>query len=310
MDNQASGPLVIRLCNWVGEVVLSVPTLRRLVDSGYDLHLYGKSWSPALLEGMGLPVLVRPSGLKAATQALRALRTDLGLRPPALLMTKSLSSAIEARLAGLRPAGYAHDGRSVLLSSAYPMPRFEHASHAYWHLASRLLGSDAPYPTEIGLHPSPTQRVRALEVIRRLGLEAGAFALFCPWSGPDDGKRRKVWPGFAALAGALAASRVPIVICPGPGEELAAGAILATAVQLKDIDLGVYAALQKLARVVIANDTGPGHLAAAVGARLVSIYGPQSTASWVPLGRNVQLLRESTGWPTVDKVAAAALGER
>ena len=76
---------------------------------------------------------------------------------------------------------------------------------------------------------------------------------------------------------------------------------------MPDVDLGVYGALLYLARVVVANDTGPGHLAAAVGAHLISVYGPQSVAAWSPLGENVLLLHPPTGWPTPDEVGAAAL---
>src|ERR1700676_2187401 len=55
--------LVVRLCNWVGEVVLSLPALQRLAAAGYDLHLVGKRWAPALLEGSGWPVDARAPGL-------------------------------------------------------------------------------------------------------------------------------------------------------------------------------------------------------------------------------------------------------
>jgi len=321
MDIQASGPLVIRLCNWVGEVVLSIPSFKRLALAGYELHLFGKSWAPQLLEGTGWPVRVRPAGFAAAIRSLRELRAELGVSAPrALLMTKSLSSALEARCAGLRPAGYAYDGRSLLLNAAYPLPKFKHASHTYWHLAGCLLrtparagvpvGPEVPYPTEVNFLPSASQQTRALALLQSVGLKVGQFALFCPFSGADDREHRKVWPGFAALAKGLAAHGVPVAICPGPGEEAIARVTLPQALPLNDIDLGVYAALLKFARVVVANDTGPGHLAAAVGANLVSIYGPYSVAFWQPLGSKVHLLGDLNTWPTVEQVTAAALEVR
>jgi heptosyltransferase-2 len=305
------GALVVRLCNWVGEVVLSVPALRRLESAGFDLQLVGKRWAPALLAGTGWPVLVRRSGLAAATGQLRALRRTLaaagGPAPRALLMTKSLSSALEARLAGLRPAGYAHDGRSLLLAAAYPLPRFAHAAQAYWHLASGFLGADAPYPDAVDLAPSPAQEAAARALLAAHGLAPGGFVLLCPFSGADDRERRKVWPGFAELAAALDARALPVVVCPGPGEEALAAVTLPRAVPLTGVDLGVYAALLRLARAVVANDTGPGHLAAAVGARLVSIYGPQSVAAWAPLGPRVELLHDPHGWPSAERILTLVL---
>ncbi len=306
------GALVVRLCNWVGEVVLSVPALRRLEAAGYQLHAVGKGWAPALLAGTGWPVTVRRSGLGTATGQLRELRASLavagGPAPRALLMTKSLSSALEARLAGLPAAGYAHDGRSLLLGAAYPLPRFEHAAHAYWHLVSCFLNEEAPFPSAIGLAPSAAQDVAARALLAGRGLAPGGFVLLCPFSGPDDRERRKVWPGFAELAATLEARCVPTVVCPGPGEEALAAATLPQAAQFTGVDLGVYAALLAQARAVIANDTGPGHLAAAVGARLVSIYGPQSVAAWAPLGPRVELYHDVSGWPPAARIAAAVLG--
>ncbi len=304
--------LIVRLCNWVGEVVLAVPALRRLEAAGFALHLIGKGWAPALLEGTGWPVLVRRAGLGAATAQLRGLRRALesagGAAPRALVLTKSLSSALEMRLAGLGAAGYAHDGRSLLLAAAYPLPRFAHAAHAYWHLVSRFLGADAPYPASVDLVPSPAQDAAARALIAARGLAPRGFVLLCPFSGADDRERRKVWPGFAELAAAVEARGLPAVVCPGPGEDELAAATLPRAVQLKGIDLGVYAALLRLAHAVVANDTGPGHVAAAVGARLVSVYGPQSVAAWAPLGPRVELLHDPGGWPAAARVAASVLG--
>ena len=86
-----------------------------------------------------------------------------------------------------------------------------------------------------------------------------------------------------------------------------AEATLPHAVRLMGTDLGVYAALLAKARSVVANDTGPGHLAAAVGAPLVSIYGPPSVPAWSPLGGNVRLFADPSGWPSVDTILEAAL---
>ena len=301
----ASRPLAVRLCNWVGEVVLALPTLRRLEAAGYDLVLLGKRWAPALLGGSGWPVEVRAGGVWTSGRQLAALRRGLGqapLAPAAFLLTKSFSSALEARLGGWRGIGYARDGRSFLLSEAYALPRFLHASHAYWHLASSFLDESAPYPTTTELTPSPAQFARAEALLAANGLADRPFVLLCPFSGADDREGRKLWPGFEALGSHLAQRGVASLVCPGPGEEPRAALTLPSAVRLVGVDLGVYAALLARASAVVANDTGPGHLAAAVGARLVAVYGPQSVSAWAPLGMRVELLHERTGWPTLEQV--------
>jgi len=301
------GALLVRLCNWVGEAVLSLPALRRLEAAGYKLHLYGKGWAPALFEGAGWPVTVRRGGLIEATAQLRALRQtlDCGASAPALLMTNSFASTLEARLAGFAPSGFAREGRSLLLRSAYPLPGFAHAAEAYWHLAGRFLGTDESLPPVLGWNPSDAQRAQALALLTQHGLTPRSFVMFCPFSGPDDRENRKVWPGFKELGAALNAAGVPVAVCPGRGEEAAAASL--KAISLPGVNLGVYGALFELARCVVANDTGPGHLAAAVGAQLISIHGPHSVAAWRPIGPHVRAFHDASEWPAVDRVAEAAL---
>jgi heptosyltransferase-2 len=301
------GALLIRLCNWVGEAVLSLPALRRLAEAGYELHLYGRGWAPALFAGAGWPVTIRRGGVTEAVAQLHALRRTFsgGGPAPALLMTNSFASALETRLAGFAPSGFARECRGPLLCSAYPWPGFSHAAEAYWQLAGSFLGTEEGFPARLDWTPSETQRARALALLSRYGLDTGTFVVLCPFSGPDDREHQKVWPGFRELGAKLAAAGVSAVVCPGPGEQAADSGL--NAVCLPGVDLGVYGALFKLARSVVANDTGPGHLAAAAGARLISVQGPQSSAAWRPIGPEVRLFQSALTWPSVNSIAAAAL---
>ena len=54
LDPDRCEPLGIRLCNWVREVALMLPSLRRLHDAGYDLQLVGRGWAGALTRGQRL----------------------------------------------------------------------------------------------------------------------------------------------------------------------------------------------------------------------------------------------------------------
>ena len=57
---------------------------------------------------------------------------------------------------------------------------------------------------------------------------------------------------------------------------------------------------------MIANDTGPAHLAAAVGAPLLSVLGPTRPEVWAPWGPSVTVLRRWPEWPSADEVLHAA----
>ena len=108
------------------------------------------------------------------------------------------------------------------------------------------------------------------------------------------------------VARRLSAGGLPLLLCPGPGEEAEARRDFPSAVVLEQVPLGAYAALMQDAALVVANDTGPGHIAAAVGAPLVSILGLTDAARWAPWGRRVQVLQQPGGWPALDAVLAAA----
>ncbi|MDE2452054.1 MAG: hypothetical protein KGL43_00535, partial [Burkholderiales bacterium] len=121
------------------------------------------------------------------------------------------------------------------------------------------------------------------------------------WDGKD-----KTWPGFAAFAaGPLRGFGRSIVVCPGPGEEAVAREGFGRATLLRGVDLGTYAALLEEAALMISNDTGPGHIAAAVGTPLISVLGPSNPALWGAWGANVHNVRHPPGWPTDEEVAAA-----
>lgn len=312
----ARGPLIVRLCNWVGEAVLSLPTLTLLAQQGYELHLVGKRWAQSLFEGHGWQVHVRPARRGDAIAQLKALRRTLSARdrhfsrrPNYLLFTSSFSSALEGRLAGLKPAGYNRDGRGLLLAHRVPYQAGLHAADDYWRIGTHFAGVHGPRPTALGLQPSTTHQSKAQQLMHAHGLAEDQFVILCPFSGAADTTGKKHWPPFPQLANTLHREGVTTVLCPGPGEETQAHADYPNAVILDGVDLGTYAALSQHARCTVSNDTGPGHLAAAAGGRLVSVLGPDAADMWLAQGEHVTLLRPRRGWPSLED-ALGAIGRR
>jgi heptosyltransferase-2 len=303
-------PLIVRLRNWVGDVVLSLPTLQRLAAAGHDLRLVGKGWARDLLAGHGWPVHPLPRPLGERVRLLRTLRAQAltddaayGRRAVnAIAFPYSFSSALDMRLAGLRAIGHAREARGWLLARSVPRPD-RHELEVYWHLGSTLLGADAPLPDRIHLAVSPAHAEAAETLLRRHALPDRGFVAICPFAGGTFAGQDKTWPDFAAYAAdELHGSARPIVICPGPGEEAMSAAAFPGCVQLPGVNLGVYAALLQRAALMISNDTGPGHLAAAVGTPLVSVLGPSDPAQWRAWGPRVHLVQGRAGWPTRDAV--------
>lgn len=313
--SQTPRPLIVRLRNWVGDVTLGLPTLQRLADAGYSLQLLGKAWAQDLLAGHGWPVHKLASSLHGRVAQLRDLRAqaqvlDSGFdqRLNAVCFPYSFSSALEFRLAGLRALGHAYEGRSPLLKRAVQRPQGVHELQVYWHLGSALLGTEAPLPAALNLRTAAKHRRQAEQLRAEHGIEPG-YIVVCPFAGGTWAGQDKTWPAFPEwVAQALPVLGRNLVIVPGPGEEAVAREHYPGAHLLTGVGLGTYAALLADAALMVSNDTGPGHMAAAVGTPLLSVLGPSDPLLWRAWGSNVRLLKGAAGsWPEPVDVQAAAL---
>lgn len=304
-----SRPLIVRLRNWVGDVILGVPALQLLQSHGHELHLVGKGWAGPLLAGQGWAVHTRPNGLRACAAQLRELRHSAAGRDPgfnrrdnALVLPTSFSSALEMRLAGLRCMGYAQEGRSPLLHrSVAQTAHGDHALTSYWGLACAFLGVQATPPAEIGLLSTAADQAAADALLVQHGVQPG-FIVICPFAGGLFEKQDKTWPAFAEFTRALLTIGRDVVACPGPGEDDIITSQHPGVKRLAGVRLGVYGALLRRAALVVSNDTGPAHLAAAVGAPVLSVLGPTKPEQWAPWGPTVQVVRRWPQWPSVDEV--------
>jgi len=99
---------------------------------------------------------------------------------------------------------------------------------------------------------------------------------------PFSGSRKKCWPleRFQELGRRLAGP-IPVAWCAGPEDDLPSAVRFA--------DLYELACWLRSARIYIGNDSGPTHLAAAVGTPVVALFGPSDPAVWAPRGPRVAL---------------------
>jgi heptosyltransferase III len=102
---------------------------------------------------------------------------------------------------------------------------------------------------------------------------------------PFSGSPRKNWPldRFRQLARGLERT-MPVRWCAGPDDPPLPGAV-----RIDDLfELGCWLAG---ARLYVGNDSGITHLAAAVGAPVLALFGPTDPAVWAPRGPNVRVCR-------------------
>jgi heptosyltransferase II len=294
----------VRLPNYIGDAVMALPALRLLEQQGLKPHLLGKLWMNDLFAALPWPRTVLPRKLNEQTAVLRSLRDQNAMT--GLLLTNSLSSAWVFWRAGIKAVGYAKELRSPLLQTAVALDDSVHQALQYVKLAAVLTGAKAVLPQDIEWPISGADRQRADDLLRQYGI-AAPFVMICPFAGGNFRGREKVWPEFAAFVKALADTGVRVVCCPGPGAETAAARALdQRLIVLPDTNLRDFIGLAARAAVTVSNDSGPAHLAAAAGCRVVSVLRwPDQLTTVRPLSQRSVVVMSEDAWPGVADVLAA-----
>lgn len=275
--------------NWIGDAVMSLPVLRALRRATPDepLVVLARPGPAAIYRAEGSAGEVRTvSGLVSDSVSTARRRFE-----EAWLLPNSFRSALVPFLAAVpQRIGYATDGRAALLTRALPLPpRDGHQLRDY----DALLRSQGvePDPDPPLLPVPPAAAARAEASLSRAGLggaAAGRLVLLAPGAAFSWTKR---WlpDRFGRLGSELLARGFPTAIVIGPGEEALAATIGAAAGRVipvlgADLDPVELAALAARARAVVANDSGPMHLAAAVGTPVVALFGPTDPGRTGPTG--------------------------
>lgn len=298
--------LIVRLPNHLGDACMALPALGLLARGGFDLTLPGKPWARDLFAAYPWPAIALPSSRLARVRTLRDWRS-VHRGAQALLLTNSFATALEFRLAGLRPIGYATDARGWLLDQAVDLPQplsQVHMVEYYYRIAATIVRDAPAVPADLALRVSDDAVARASSMLTAAKV-ASPYIVVCPVAVGQHRGHVKAWNGFARLCDGLLARGERVVACPGPGEHDAVMRAVPNAVVLPQTDVGTFSALLAGSRLVVANDSGPGHLAAAVGAQLVSVFGVTEPTRTRPWGKAVTIVGSENGWPIYDEVLAA-----
>jgi len=208
-------------------------------------------------------------------------------------------TALIARLSGARfRLGLHHGGFRLKFRGLYTHtlndPNEEHESRPiteYYLRALEPIGAPAR-SREVRLEP----RAEDVAELRRF-VGAGGFPVLLVHPGSRSPWR--LWPAerFAAVCD-LAQEKlgVQVVLAGGPAEVSVIASIRAQSKShlfafTEPMSVLRFAALARLARVMLCHDSGPMHLAAAVGTPVVALYGSQSTVLFRPPGEGHTLLQ-------------------
>ena len=291
--------LVVVAPNWLGDAVMALPAFADICRHFPDAHVAvaaRPSVAPMYTMVSGVDQLITlpgGGGIRAWTswrEDVRAL--EEGEFDTAILLPNSYGSARIALKANIAERwGYAADRRGGLLTRAMPKPHGELHQRAYYQALTTALGIPEG-PPFASIHPN---RDKARQLLRDIGLDLDEpFVVFAP--GAAYGRAKQWLPErYAEVADLIINDRGWSVLMVGaPVDRSACDDITRrlpdTGTRINRLvdfcgksDLPTLAGILAEAHAVVSNDSGAMHLAAAVGTKVIAVFGPTREKQTAPL---------------------------
>ncbi|HEY0431765.1 MAG TPA: lipopolysaccharide heptosyltransferase II [Pyrinomonadaceae bacterium] len=303
--------IVVRGTNWVGDAVMTIPALRQLRRLFPRAHitLATRSWADGLFADADFLDALQVhdgSGLRSVVQQVRQWRKanfDL-----AILFPNSLETALVASLARVPlRIGYATEGRQALLTHPLVLPEWRSSKHEVFYYLQIV--AELEWWLTKGQTFQDTQPDGSLEVSAARKSAARAFlsdrgvadseqlVALCPGS---INSRAKRWPAerYAALADRLIDEASARVLLVGSAGEAEVSAEVTRHMRNEPVlltgktDLAQLVAVLSLVDLLVTNDTGPAHIASALGRPTLVIFGPTNPLTTRPFSPYGEIIRE------------------
>jgi ADP-heptose:LPS heptosyltransferase len=231
-----------------------------------------------------------PVGIAAHATRWRSRRYDLGINfEPDIRSNVALAAAGAARTAGFRSGG-----GGPLLDLALDYDARGHTVDNAVRLVRAAIQGVVAAPVEARLRIPETARAAAASLLARLG---GGLKVGIHVSG---GREVKQWPEarFRDVAEHLVRERCAgIVLTGAPADRAQVDLVRAPLPPDRVVDLSAGADLLTVAAVIqqldlfVTGDTGPMHLAQAVGTPIVAVFGPSDPRRYAPRGPHDVVVR-------------------
>lgn len=283
-----SKTILLRLPNWIGDLVMATPTLRALRISFPQARIValGKPWArellaehPAVDEVIAYPFQKKSQGLGARFQLIKAIKERL---PDwGLLFPNSLSSALLFYMAGIpQRVGYITGGRGAFLNHGLEPPLSPPPLVDYYLGLMKGFSLEKDWEREFFLPLSEDAKKKAHELWNDLGVKPGEPVVGLNPGAAWGASKRWLPERFAEVGDLFAREGGAKITLFGSPEEIPLAQKIALGMKQPPLilagkdNLKILPALLSRCNLFITNDTGPMHIAASQGVPLVVIFGP------------------------------------
>ena len=313
MRRESIHRLVVRAPNWIGDAVMCEPALRglRSLFPQAEVTLLAKAAVAELF--IGYPGVDRIvvyndrdvhaglAGKWTLAGTLRRHQFDL-----AVLFQNAFEAAFLTWLAGIaRRYGYATDGRVFFLTDPVAVPdraTLIHQVGYYWNLLKPLGLAGEPSAPALVISAGEERTMESKLASAGIG---PADVVIGVNPGSTYGSAKRWLPERFAEAARRLMDRVrkdegkeaAVMILGAKGEE-SLGKSIAALVETRSVVLSGATTIRELmaatkrCRLLLTNDTGPMHIAAAFGVPVVAVFGPTDWRTTSPYGQEQSIVRE------------------
>lgn len=283
--------------NWVGDVIFSTPFIRAVREAypeAYIACLLHPRCTEMLEGNPRLDEIIiydekgKHKGLIGKIKLIMILRKKRF--DTAFLLHRSFTKALITFLAGIpKRVGYPTKNREGILTKSVDGPdEAQHKVEYFLNIARavNIRPSDVSY--EFVVNEAGRKFVKELLAKEGIG-DKDPVVVLCP-GGNWDPKR---WPkeNFASLGDLLSEKAGTRIIISGAAKDVALAESIQAIMKHRPVitagktTLKQLGALLERANLVVANDSGPMHIAVAVKARTIALFGPTSPLLTGPYGK-------------------------
>jgi heptosyltransferase-2 len=289
------GRLLVDLPNWVGDLVMALPALDRVIagNAGGTSVLHCRAPVRRLLADLfpETRIVVSPRRAFPLAAAWR-IRRQAGPVTLGITLRNATRSKLLLFLLARRRMGSVGNGGRLLMSASFAVDR---RRHQVFDSDPMLLDLDLP-AVDPGWRAvlSTALLDEGRRCLEDAGLEGHRVVGLAPTAAWGSSKQ---WPGarFGELARRLAGCGFESVVLIGPGEQAVAQEVVRAAgaalpVLGADTDIAGLVAVMAHLAALVSNDSGPMHLGAVIGTPVVALFGPTDPCRTAPLGNGHAVL--------------------